>query len=169
MKSKYLLLTLLASAGLIAADAPAPDAPAGQGAPKADAPAGAPKGDKKRAPKPPDGVSEADFKKIMDLRKQAKTDPTVSAAQAAYEAAKKADDAASTDDTKKALTDARSALAESQKAFVVKSDPTLADAAGKVAEADKKRSGKGGPKHDGGQGAGAGAGQGGGAGKPAGK
>ena len=142
MKSKYLLLTLLASAGLIAADAPAPDAPGGQGAPaKTDgAPTGGPKGEKGGKKKSlPEGVTEADMKKLQDARKAASNDPTVKAAQTAYDNAKKADSAASTEETKKALTEAKGALAEAQKAAVIKADPSLTDLSNKVAEADKAK------------------------------
>ncbi len=153
MKSKYLLLALLASAGLIAADAPAPDATGGPGgAPsKTDGgPAGAPKGDKKGGKsKPlPEGVTEADMKKLQDARKATSSDPAVKAAQTAYDNAKKADTAASTDETKKALTEAKGALAEAQKAAVIKADPSLTDISNKVAEADKKSGGKKGKAHD---------------------
>ncbi len=141
MKSKYLLLTLLASAGLIAADAPAPDAAGGQGGPKADAPAGAPTkgGDKKQKgpQKAPAGVSDADWQKLLDARKATASDPAVQAAQTAVDAAKTSGDA-------KALTEAQGKLAEAQKAAVIKADPTLSDAAGKAAEADKKRAASGG-------------------------
>jgi hypothetical protein len=146
MKSQYLLLTLIASAGLIAADAPAPDAPGGQGAPtKTDGgPAGGPKGEKKGGKsKPlPEGVTEADMKKLQDARKATSSDPSVMAAQTAYDNAKKADGSASTDETKKALTEAKGALAEAQKSAVIKADPSLTDLSNKVAEADKKAGGK---------------------------
>ena len=154
MKSKYLLLTLLASAGLIAADSTPPtDAPAGgPGSPPAkgeNPPAKGEKPDKKGGKaKAPEGVSEADFKKLLDARKAAASDPAVKDAQTAYDNAKKADSSASTDETKKALNEAKAALAEAQKAAVVKADPSLADVAGKVAEAEKKAGGKKGKPHD---------------------
>ncbi len=134
MKSKYLLLTLLASAGLIAADAPSTDGTAGgPGSPPA-------KGEKGGKKKPlPEGVTEADMKKLQDARKAASSDPAVKAAQTAYDNAKKADSAASTEETKKALNDAKGALAEAQKAAVIKADPSLTDLANKVAEADKAK------------------------------
>lgn len=145
MKSKYLLLTLLASAGLIAADATTPAAPGGQGAPsKTDgAPTGGPKGDKGGKKKSlPEGVTEADMKKLQDARKAASNDPTVKAAQTAYDNAKKADSAASTEETKKALIEAKGAFAEAQKAAVIKADPSLTDLSNKAAEADKSKGGK---------------------------
>ena len=148
MKSKYLLLTLLASAGLIAADSTPPaDAPAGgPGSPPAkgeNPPAKGEKPDKKggKAKTPPEGVSEADFKKLLDARKASANDPAVKAAQTTYDNAKKADSSASTEETKKALNEAKTALAEAQKAAVVKADPTLTDVANKVAEADKAKGG----------------------------
>jgi len=135
MKSKILLLALLTSVGLMAADAPAN--------PPGNPP---PKGEKKKHkdPKAPEGVSEADWQKLLEARKASASDPAVAAAQAALDTAK-----AGTDE--KAIAQAQCNLAEAQKAAVTKANPGLADAADKAAKADKERAGKN-------KGAGAGAG-----------
>jgi 2-oxo-4-hydroxy-4-carboxy--5-ureidoimidazoline (OHCU) decarboxylase len=83
----------------------------------------------------PDGVSDADWKNLLEARKAAATDPAVVAAQAELDTAKKGTD-------EKAIAEAQSKLAEAQKAAVVKAHPELADAANKAAEADKKHAGK---------------------------
>jgi len=127
MKSKILLLALLTSVGLMAADAPAN--------PPGNPPA---KGEKKKhkEPKAPEGVSEADWQKLLEARKATASDPAVVAAQAALDAAK-----AGTDE--KAIDEAQGKLAEAQKAAVVKANPGLADVADKAAKADKERAGSG--------------------------
>ncbi|MEI6284711.1 MAG: hypothetical protein WCP40_06390, partial [Opitutae bacterium] len=101
--------------------------------------------------KAPEGVSEADWQKLLEARKATASDPAVVAAQAALDAAK-----AGTDE--KAIDEAQGKLAEAQKAAVVKANPGLADAADKAAKADKERAGAGKNKN---------AGSGAGAGKPA--
>lgn len=115
MKSKFLLLSLLAAAGLIAADAPA-DAPAGS------PPASAPKGEKPEKgddkaegkkgalPNVP-GVSPEDMKKYQDARKAAAETPEV-----------------------KALKDGKDKKAyyEALNAAIIKANPALADVAKKV-------------------------------------
>jgi hypothetical protein len=142
MKSKILLLALLTSVGLMAADAPAN--PPGNPPPKAEK-------KKHKDPKAPDGVSEADWQKLLEARKATASDPAVVAAQAALDTAK-----AGTDE--KAISEAQCNLAEAQKAAVVKANPGLADVADKAAKADKERAGSGKNKN---------AGSGAGAGKPA--
>ena len=127
MKSKILLLALLVSVGALYAN----EAPAN---PPGNPPA---KGEKKKkAPKIPEGISEADWKKLLEARKASASDPAVAAAQAALDTAK-----AGTDD--KAIAEAQGKLAEAQKAAVTKADPSLADAANKAAEYDKKRAASG--------------------------
>lgn len=128
MKSKILLLALLVSVGALYAN----EAPAN---PPGNPP---PKGEKKKhkAPKAPEGVSDEDWKKLLEARKACASDPAVAAAQAALDAAK-----AGTDD--KAIAEAQGNLAEAQKAAVTKANPGLADAANKAAEYDKKRAGSG--------------------------
>jgi len=125
MKSKFLLLSLLATAGLIAADAPA-GAPAGT--PPADAPKGEKPekgGDKAEGKKGslPDvpGVSPEDMKKYQDARKAAMETPEV-----------------------KALKDGkdRKAYYEAITAAIVKADPSLADVAKKVDDFMKARNSK---------------------------
>ena len=143
MKSKIYLLTLLVSVGLIAADEPASTAPSNPPA-KADNPPAKPGKKKDKGPKAPDGVSDADWKSLLEARKAAATDPAVVAAQAELDTAKKGTD-------EKAIADAQSKLAEAQKAAVIKAHPELADAANKAAEADKKRAGKS-KSHDAGAG-----------------
>ena len=127
MKSKILLLALLVSVGSLYANQP-PENPPGNPPAKGEK--------KKKAPKIPEGISEADWKKLLEARKACASDPAVAAAQAALDAAK-----AGTDD--KAIAEAQGNLAEAQKAAVTKANPGLADAANKAAEHDKKRAGSG--------------------------
>ncbi len=107
MKIKYsLLLALLATAGLIAADAPKPEG-------KPDAPK---KGDaKNKGPTKPESVSDADWKKFQDANKAAQSDAAVVAAKA------KAKDAKSEDEKK----EAGKAVMEATKAAVLKADASL--------------------------------------------
>jgi hypothetical protein len=143
MKSKILLLALLVSVGALYANQP-PENPPGNPPPK---------GEKKKhkAPKAPEGVSEAEWKQLLEARKASASDPAVAAAQAALDTAK-----AGTDE--KAISEAQCNLAEAQKTAVTKANPGLADAADKAAKADKERAGSGKNKN---------AGSGSGAGKPA--
>ena len=143
MKSKILLLALLVSVGVLSANQP-PENPPGNPPPK---------GEKKKhkEPKAPEGVSDEDWKKLLEARKASASDPAVAAAQAALDTAK-----AGTDD--KAISEAQCNLAEAQKAAVTKANPGLADAADKAAKADKERAGSGKNKS---------AGSGSGSGKPA--
>ena len=94
MKSKIYLLTLLVSVGLIAADEPASTAPSNPPA-KADNPPAKPGKKKDKGPKIPDGVSEADWKSLLEARKAAATDPAVVAAQAELDTAKNVDNTVS--------------------------------------------------------------------------
>ena len=128
MKSKILLLALLVSVGSLYANQP-PENPPGNPPPK---------GEKKKhkAPKAPEGVSEAEWKQLLEARKASASDPAVAAAQAALDTAK-----AGTDE--KAIAQAQCNLAEAQKAAVTKANPSLADAADKAAKADKERAGSG--------------------------
>jgi len=128
MKSKILLLALLVSVGVLSANEPPANPP---GNPPA-------KGEKKKhkSPKAPEGVSDEDWKKLLEARKASASDPAVASAQAALDAAK-----AGTDD--KAISEAQCNLAEAQKAAVTKANPSLADAADKAAKADKERAGSG--------------------------
>jgi hypothetical protein len=125
MKSKFLLLSLLAAAGLIAADAPA-------GAPAGTPPADAPKGEKpekggdkaegkKGAMPEVPGVSKEDMQKYQAARKAAMETPEV-----------------------KALKDGKDKKAyyEALNAAIVKADPTLADVAKKVDDFMKSKSKK---------------------------
>jgi len=125
MKSKFLLLSLLAAAGLIAADAPA-------GAPAVTPPADAPKGEKPEKggdkaegkkgtiPDVP-GVSKEEMKKYLDARKAADESPEV-----------------------KALKDGKDKKAyyEARDAAIVKTDPSLAEVAKKVNDYYKSKSKK---------------------------
>ena len=128
MKSKTLLLALLVSVGALYANE-APVNPPGNPPPK---------GEKKKhkEPKAPEGVSEADWQKLLEARKATASDSAVAAAQAALDTAK-----AGTDE--KAIAQAQCNLAEAQKAAVTKANPSLADVADKAAKADKERAGSG--------------------------
>jgi hypothetical protein len=137
MKLKLSLLAVLLSAGLFAADAPAP------GAPAPDAP---PRG--KGGFRAPPGVTEEEFKKYNDARKEVQNDPAVKeAVEKAKEAQAKIKDAKD-DDAKKAAFEeaakARNAVREATNAAIIKKDPTLADVVKKIDEAMKNRGGKGG-------------------------
>jgi hypothetical protein len=140
MKLKFpLLLALITTAGLIAADAPA----GGEGK-KPDAPKGEGKG--KGGFQIP-GVSPEDMKKLGDARKAAMETPEVKAAiEKAKAAAEKAKEAKEED--KKAAGEeamkARGAVREATNAAILKSNPELADVLKKADEAMKNRGGKGG-------------------------
>lgn len=127
MKSKFLLLSLLAAAGLIAADAPA-DAPAGTPPPPAKGEKGEkpekggdkPEGKKGAMPEVP-GVSKEEMQKYQAARKTAAETPEVKALKDGKD--------------KKAYYDALNAA-------IVKADPTLADVAKKVDDFMKSKSKK---------------------------
>ena len=126
MKIKLaLLLALISSAGLIAADAPA-------GAPKGDAKKGD-KGGKKQGPQKPESVDEATWKKFMEASKAAQNDDAVKAAKA-----KAAD--AKTPEEKQA---AGKAVMEATKAAVLKADASLESVYKAIEEGRAKGKGKG--------------------------
>ena len=114
MKIKYsLLLALLATAGLIAADAPKPEG-------KPDAPK---KGDaKNKGPTKPESVSDADWKKFQDANKAAQTDADVVKAKEAKD---------------------EKALRAAVKAAVLKADASLDSVFKALEEARAKGKGKG--------------------------
>lgn len=124
MKIKFLLLALFASAGLIAADAPkpdaAPDAPAKKGD-KGD------KGGKKAEMKKPESVSDADWTKFTDAMKAASKDEAVVKAREAKDA---------------------KAAAAAMKAAVLKADASL-ESVFKALEEGRKGKGKGDKKGEG--------------------
>jgi len=125
MKSKFLLLSLLATAGLIAADAPAgapaatpaTDAPKGEKPQKSGDKAEGKKGSMQEIP----GVSKEEMKKYQDAKKIAADTPEV-----------------------KALKDGKDKKAyyEALNAAIVKADPTLAEVAKKVDDFMKTKSKK---------------------------
>lgn len=120
MKIKFLLLALIASAGLIAADAPKPDA-------KPDAPKGEGKG-KKGEMKKPESVSDADWTKFQDAMKAASKDEAVVKAREAKDA---------------------KAAAAAMKAAVLKADASLESVFKALDEARAKGKGKGDKKGEG--------------------
>jgi hypothetical protein len=120
MKSKFLLLSLLTAAGLIAADAPA-DAPAGTPPP----PAKGEKGEKpekaegkKGAMREIPGVSKEEMQRYETARKAAEESPEVKALKDGKD--------------KKAYYDARDAA-------IVKADPSLAEVTKKVSDYNKSK------------------------------
>lgn len=144
MKFKLpLLLALLATAGLVAADNPTK----GEGKP------GAGKGEGKRpdGPRKPEGVSDEDWKKLGEARKAAQDVKEVKDAKAAFEAAREKAKAAEGDAKEAAMKDAMEAgkaLREAEKAAILKADPSLESVLAKVDEAMKAR-GKGKKKGEG--------------------
>ena len=125
MKSKFLLLSLLAAAGLIAADAPA------------GAPAGTPPADAPKADKPEKGGDKAEGKKgaMPEVPGVSKED------MQKYQAARKT--AAETAEVK-ALKDGKDKKAyyEALNAAIIKADPSLADVAKKEDDFMKSKSKK---------------------------
>jgi hypothetical protein len=125
MKSKFLLLSLLATAGLIAADAPAgapaatpaTDAPKGEKPQKSGDKAEGKKGSMQEIP----GVSKEEMKKYQDAKKIAADTPEV-----------------------KALKDGKDKKAyyEALNAAIVKADPTLAEVTKKIDDFMKTKSKK---------------------------
>jgi len=143
MKLKFpLLLALITTAGLIAADAPA----AGE-AKKPDAPKGEGKG--KGGFQIP-GVSPEDMKKLMEARKAAMEDPEIKKLADAAAAARAKGAEAKDEDAKKAAREegakAYKALNEAVNAAIVKAHPELAEVAKKAQEAmaNRAKGGKGG-------------------------
>jgi len=128
------LLALISSAGLIAADAPKPDAPKGdepaKKAGKGD------KGGKKQGPQKPESVDEATWKKFLDANKAAAEDAAVKAAEAKIKALAKD---ASPEDKKAAGKE----LMDARKAAVLKADASLESVFKALEEARAKGKGKG--------------------------
>ena len=122
MKSKFLLLSLLAAAGLIAADAPA-DAPAGTPPPaKGEKGVKPEKAEgKKGAMREIPGVSKEEMQKYEAARKAAEESPEVKALKDGKD--------------KKAYYDARDAA-------IVKADPSLAEVTKKVSDYNKTKNKK---------------------------
>ena len=139
MKLKLaLLLALITSAGLIAVDAPKPDAPKGdEPGKKAEGKKGD-KGGKKAQPKP-DSVSEDDWKKILAARKAASEDAAVKAAFAKVKPIAK--DAS--EEEKKAGAAARKELDEAVKAAMLKADASLESVFKAIEAGRAKGKGKG--------------------------
>jgi len=123
------LLALISSAGLIAADAPKPEAPKGD-EPAKKAEGKGDKGGKKQGPQKPESVDEATWKKFLDANKAAGEDAAVKAAEAKAKA-----------DPKDA--DARKAVMEARKAAVLKADASLESVYKALEEARAKGKGKG--------------------------
>jgi hypothetical protein len=150
MKLKFpLLLALITTAGLIAADAPA-----GGEAKKPDAPKGEGKG--KGGPLPP-GVTAEEWKKLGDARKAAMETPEVKAASEKAKAAADKFKAAKEEDKKAAGEEAmkaRGAVREATNAAILKANPELAEIVKKAEEAMKNGFGKGGKGGKGGEGKG---------------
>ena len=133
------LLALISSAGLIAADAPKPDAPKGDEPGKKAEKGKGDKGGKKQGPQKPESVDEATWKKFMEASKAAQNDDAVKAAKA-----KAAD--AKTEEEKKA---AGKAVMEATKAAVLKADASLESVYKAIEEGRAKGKGdKGGKKKE---------------------
>jgi hypothetical protein len=146
MKLKFpLLLALITTAGLIAADAPAsgdakkPDAPKGEG-----------KGGKGKGGFQIPGVSAEDMQKFSDARKAAMEEPEIKKLAEAAAAARAKGAEAKDDDAKKAAREegakAYKALGEAVNAAIVKAHPELAEVTKKAQEAmaNRAKGGKGG-------------------------
>jgi hypothetical protein len=127
------LLALITSAGLLAQDAPKPDAPKGDEPGKKAEKGKGDKGGKKQAPQKPESVDEATWKKFGEAQKAAQKDEAVIAAKA-----KAAD--AKTPEEKQA---AGKAVMEATKAAILKADASL-ESVFKALEASRaKGKGKG--------------------------
>jgi len=129
------LLALITSAGLIAVDAPKPDAPKGDEPVKKGE---GKKGDKggKKAPQKPEAVSEDDWKKFLAANKVASEDAAVKSAEEKMKSLGK--DAAEED--KKA---AGKALMDARKAAILKADASLEAVLKAIEESRAKGKGKG--------------------------
>jgi len=138
MKIKLaLLLALITSAGLLAQDAPKPDAPKGDNPPAKKGEGKGDKGGKKQqGPQRPEAVDEATWKKFMDAQKAASSDEAVKAAEAKM---KELGKDASEEDRRAA----GKALMEARKAAVLKADASLESVFKAVEEARAKGKGKG--------------------------
>ncbi len=134
------LLALISSAGLIAADAPKPDAPKGDEPGKKAEKGKGDKGGKKQAPQPkPDSIDEATWKKFLAARKAASEDAAVKAAFAKVKPVAK--DAS--EEEKKAGGAARKELDEAVKAAILKADASLESVFKAIEEGRAKGKGKG--------------------------
>ncbi|NBX34064.1 hypothetical protein EBR16_01665 [bacterium] len=143
MKLKFpLLLALITTAGLIAADAPA----GGEGK-KPEAPKGKGEGKGKGGFQIP-GVSAEDMQKYGDARKAAMEDAEIKKLAEAAAAARAKGAEAKDEDAKKAAREegmkAYKALNDAVNAAIVKAHPELADVVKKAQEAMANRGGKGG-------------------------
>ena len=137
MKIKLaLLLALVTSAGLLAQDAPKPDAPKGDNPPAKKGEGKGDKGGKKGMPQKPESVDEATWKKFLDAQKAAASDEAVKAAEAK---AKSLGKDASEEDRKAA----GKAVMEARKAAVLKADASLESVFKALEEARAKGKGKG--------------------------
>jgi hypothetical protein len=133
------LLALISSAGLIAADAPKPDAPKGDEPGKKAEKGKGDKGGKKQAPQKPESVDEATWKKFGEAQKAAQKDEAVIAAKANVKPVAK--DASEAD--KKAAQAAGRAVMEATKAAILKADASLESVFKALDEARAKGKGKG--------------------------
>lgn len=135
MKIKLaLLLALVTSAGLLAQDAPKPDAPKGDNPPAKKGEGKGDKGGKKQmGPQRPESVDEATWKKFQEAQKAAQKDEAVIAAKAKAGEAK-------TPEEKQA---AGKAVMEAVKAAILKSDASLESVFKAIEEARAKGKGKG--------------------------
>ena len=138
MKIKLaLLLALITSAGLLAQDAPKPDAPKGDNPPAKKGEGKGDKGGKKQqGPQRPEAVDEATWKKFMEAQKAASSDEAVKAAEAKIKALTKE----SSPEDRQA---AGKALMEARKAAVLKADASLESVFKALDEARAKGKGKG--------------------------
>jgi Spy/CpxP family protein refolding chaperone len=138
MKIKLaLLLALVTSAGLLAQDAPKPDAPKGDNPPAKKGEGKGDKGGKKQqGPQRPESVDEATWKKFMEAQKAASSDEAVKAAEAKMKALTKE----SSPEDRQA---AGKALMEARKAAVLKADASLESVFKAIEEARAKGKGKG--------------------------
>ena len=134
MKIKLaLLLALITSAGLLAQDAPKPDAPTGDAPAKKGEGKGDTGGKKQQGPQRPESVDEATWKKFGEAMKAAQKDEAVIAAKAKAGEAK-------TPEEKQA---AGKAVMEATKAAVLKADASLESVFKALEEARAKGKGKG--------------------------
>ncbi len=123
MKIKFaLLLALITSAGLLAQDAPKPDAPKGDNPPAKKGEGKGDKGGKKQAPQRPESVDEATWKKFGEAMKAAQKDEAVVKAKEAKD---------------------EKAVREATKAAVLKADASLEAVFKALEEARAKGKGKG--------------------------
>lgn len=130
MKIKLaLLLALVTSAGLLAQDAPKPDAPKGDNPPAKKGEGKGDKGGKKGMPQKPESVDEATWKKFLDAQKAASDDAAVKAAEEKAKAEKSPEN--------------MKAVFEARKAAILKIDASLESVFKALEEARAKGKGKG--------------------------